>query len=82
MKGYIHIENVEREGREGLRVACNVAHVDTMDKFHIMELVCRTLEFTEQEWLLFVYLKHEGVVDKMFCGESVELRLPTKEDTK
>lgn len=81
MKGYIHIEATKREGAEGLSVVCSLEHVGTLDKFHIMESVCRTLQLTKQECMVFVCLKHDGTLDKIFGSEGIELKLPIKEDT-
>lgn len=80
MKGYIHIETAKREDAEGIQVACNLEHVDTADRFNIIESVCRVLNLTEQEWMLFVCLKHEGMFDQLLDSESIELKLPIKED--
>lgn len=79
MKGYIHIEAAKREDAEGISVACNLEHVSPMDRFHIIESVCRALRLTEQEWMLFVCLKDQGIFDKLFGSEGIELKLPNKE---
>lgn len=81
MKGYIHVEAVKREDVEGISVACNLEHVGTPDKFHIMESVCRVLNLTEQEWMAFVCLKDAGMFDQLLDSEGIELKLPIKEDT-
>ena len=82
MKGYIHIEAAKREDAEGISVTCNLEHPGTMDRFNIIESVCRALRLTEQEWMLFVCLKHEGIFDKLLDREGIELKLPNREGTQ
>lgn len=82
MKGYIHFDSVEREGKEVVQVSCHMQGVDMMDKFQMLESLYDALRVTEQEWTLYVCMKHDGVFDQMFVKRSVEIKLPTKEDSE
>lgn len=79
MKGYIHFDSVEHEGQEGVQVSCHVQGVDVMDKFQMLESLCSALGVTEQEWMLYVCMKADGVFDQVLVKESVKIELPIKE---
>ena len=82
MKGYIHFDSIEHEGKEAIQVSCHVQGVDVMDKFQMLESLCHALGVTEQEWMLYVCMKHDGVFDQMLIKESVEIKLPNREGTQ
>lgn len=79
MKGYVHFDSVEREGQEAVQVSCHVQGVSVADKFQLLESLCSALHVTEQEWMLYVCMKDDGVFDKAFVKESVRIELPIKE---
>ena len=79
MKGYVHFDSVERDGQEAVKVSCHVKGVDVLDKFQMLESLCGALHITKQEWMLYVCMKDDGVFDKAFVKESVEIKIPNRE---
>lgn len=79
MKGYIHFDSVEHEGQEAVQVSCHVQCVDVMGKFQMLESLCSALRVTEQELMLYMCMKADGVFDQAFVKESVKIELPIKE---
>lgn len=53
MTGFIKVENVTREGREGMCVECQLRNVSTMDKFHTLHCVCRALHISQVDLMVF-----------------------------
>lgn len=80
MKGYIHFDSVEHEGKEAVKVTCHVKCTSMLEKFQMLESLCSALEITKQEWMLYVCMKDDGVFDQMLTRESVQIKFPTKED--
>lgn len=80
MKGYIHFDSVERDGQEAVQVSCHVKCSSLLDKFQMLESLCSALEITKQEWMLYVCMKEDGVLDQAFVKESVEIKIPNRED--
>ncbi len=79
MKGFIHFDSVEHEGKEAVQVSCHVKCSSVLDKFQLLESLCSALHVTKQEWMLYVCMKDDGVFDKAFVKESVRIELPIKE---
>lgn len=79
MKGYIHFDSVEHEGQEAVQVSCHVNCSSLLDKFQMLESLCSALEITKQEWMLYVCMKEDGVLDQAFVKESVEIKIPNRE---
>lgn len=80
MKGFIHFDSVEHEGKEAVQVSCHVKCSSVLDKFQMLESMCSALEVTKSEWMLFVHLKDLGVLDSTMVKESIRTEIPTKED--
>ena len=79
MKGYVHIDSVERDGQEAVQVSCHVKCSSLLDKFQMLESLCSALEITKQEWMMYVCMKDDGVFDQMLVKESVEIKIPNRE---
>lgn len=57
MTGFIKVENIVKEGREGMRVECQLHKVGAMDKFHILHCVCRALNIRREDLAVFSELE-------------------------
>ena len=79
MKGYVHFDSAERDGQEAVKVSCHVQGVGVIDKFQMLESLCNALGVTKQEWMLYVCMKDDGVLDQAFVEESVEIKIPNRE---
>ena len=79
MKGYIHFDSIEHEGREAVQVSCHMKCSSLLDKFQMLESLCSALEITKQEWMLYVCMKDYGVFDQMLVKELVEIKIPNRE---
>lgn len=73
MTGFIKVENVVKEGREGLCVECQLSKVTAMDKFHMLHCVCRALNIRREDLAVFSELEKLQLWEE---PEDVEDRRP------
>ena len=66
MKGYLKVEAArDEQGREGLRLSCELEHVNTMERFHILQVVCDALHVDSDDLEMFCMLKKVGLLDAL-----------------
>ena len=66
MKGYLKVEAArDEQGREGLRLSCELEHVSAMECFHILQVVCDALEVDSDDLEMFCTLKKIGLFDAL-----------------
>lgn len=65
MKGYIKIESVPSEGKEGLSVETDLRDVSYMDRLVVVNGVCRALRITPEELKLLAGLIGSGLMNEL-----------------
>lgn len=65
MKGYIKIESMSREDKEGLSVDTKLRDVSYMDRIVVVGGVCRALHITPTELKLMAGLISSGFMEEM-----------------
>ena len=65
MKGYIKIESVTHEGKEGLSVRTDLRDVSYMDCIAVLNSVCHALNITHTELNLMAGLISSGFMEEM-----------------
>lgn len=70
MKGFIKIEAVTHDGREGLSVETELYNVSHMDRLHVVHSVCCALKITPAELKLMA-----GLIDSGFADEIADVEV-------
>ena len=66
MEGYLKVEAArDEQGHEGLRLSCELEHVSTMERFHILQVVCDALHVDSDDLEMFCTLKKIGLFDAL-----------------
>lgn len=77
MKGYIKIESVTHEGKEGLSVETELRDVSYMDRIAAVNCMCKALHITPTELKLMVDMIISGFMEEV--TDTVILKDDTKE---
>lgn len=65
MKGYIKVEAAEQDGRQGVKVRCELEHVSFMDRLNIVHSVAKSLHMSSSEMRMLTTLMSSGIMDAM-----------------
>lgn len=72
MRGYIKIESVTHEGREGMSVETKLRDVSHMDRIVVVRGVCNALRITSEELRLIADLIGSGLIDELVGIDTLE----------
>lgn len=58
MQGHVYLDATQLEGEQKTRIAvdCDLQDVGALDKFKLMESLCKALKISRYEWMCFVTL--------------------------
>ena len=62
MKGYIHIESMDKEG--ALKCEANLSDVSKADRYQALDAACRLLKMDNRDLLLFFAVRSAGAFDQ------------------
>lgn len=62
MKGFIHIEAMDREG--ALKCEANLSDVSKVDQYQALDAACRLLKMDNRDLLLFFAVRSAGAFDQ------------------
>ena len=62
MKGFIHIESMDREG--ALRCEANLSDVSKADRYQVLDAACRLLKMDNRDLVLFLAVRSTGAFDQ------------------
>lgn len=62
MKGFIHIESMDREG--ALKCEANLSDVSKADRYQALDAACRLLKMDNRDLALFLAVRSTGAFDQ------------------
>lgn len=62
MKGFIHIESMDKEG--ALKCEANLSDVSKVDRYQALDAACRLLKMDNRDLALFLAVRSTGVFDQ------------------
>ena len=62
MKGYIHIESMDKEG--ALKCEANLSDVSKVDRYQALDAACRLLKMDNRDLALFLAVRSAGAFDQ------------------
>ena len=62
MKGYIHIESMDKEGT--LRCEAALSDVSRIDKYQALDAACRLLKMDDRDLVIFCAVRSAGAFDQ------------------
>ena len=62
MKGYIHIESMDKEG--ALKCEANLSDVSRVDRYQALDAACRLLKMDNHDLVLFLAVRSTGAFDQ------------------
>ena len=62
MKGFIHIESMDKEG--ALKCEANLSDVSKADRYQALDAVCRLLEMDNHDLVIFLAVRSTGAFDQ------------------
>lgn len=62
MKGFIHIESMDKEG--ALRCEANLSDVSKADRYQALDAACRLLKMDNHDLVLFLAVRATGAFDQ------------------
>lgn len=62
MKGYIHIESMDKEG--ALRCEANLSDVSKVDRYQALDAACRLLKMDNRDLAIFFAVRSAGAFDQ------------------
>lgn len=62
MKGFIHIESMDKEG--ALKCEANLSDVSKVDRYQVLDAACRLLKMDDRDLALFLAVRSTGVFDQ------------------
>lgn len=62
MKGYIHIESMDKEG--ALRCEADLSDVSRVDRYQALDAACRLLKMDDLDLAIFFAVRSAGVFDR------------------
>lgn len=61
MKGFLKVEAVEKDGKEGILVQCDMDEVSLTDRLTILDGVATSLRMTSRQLQMFCDMRRAGV---------------------
>lgn len=61
MKGFLKVEAVEKDGKEGISVQCDMTEVSLPDRLSILDGVATSLRMTPMQLQMFCDMRRAGV---------------------
>lgn len=62
MKGFIHIESMDKEG--ALKCEANLSDVSKVDRYQALDAACRLLKLDNRDLAIFFAVRSAGVFDQ------------------
>lgn len=62
MKGYIHIESMDKEG--ALRCEADLSDVSRVDRYQVLDAACRLLKMDDRDLAIFCAVRSAGAFDQ------------------
>ena len=62
MKGYIHIESMDKEG--ALRCEADLSDVSRIDRYQALDAACRLLKMDDRDLAIFCAVRSAGAFDQ------------------
>lgn len=62
MKGYIHIESMDKEG--ALKCEANLSDVSRIDRYQALDAACRLLKMDNRDLAIFFAVRSAGAFDQ------------------
>ena len=62
MKGFIHIESMDKEG--ALKCEANLSDVSKVDRYQALDAACRLLEMDNRDLAIFLAVRSAGAFDQ------------------
>ena len=62
MKGFIHIESMDKEG--ALKCEANLSDVSKVDRYQVLDAACRLLKMNNRDLALFFAVRSAGAFDQ------------------
>lgn len=62
MKGFIHIESMDKEGV--LKCEANLSDVSKVDRYHALDAACRLLNMDNRDLAIFLAVRSTGAFDQ------------------
>ena len=62
MKGYIHIESMDKEG--ALRCEADLSDVSSADRYQALDAACRLLKMDDRDLAIFCAVRSAGAFDQ------------------
>ena len=62
MKGFIHIESMDKEG--ALKCEANLSDVSRVDRYQALDAACRLLKMDNHDLVLFLAVRSTGAFDQ------------------
>lgn len=62
MKGFIHIESMDKEG--ALRCEADLSGVSRVDRYQVLDAACRLLKMDNRDLALFLAVRSTGAFDQ------------------
>lgn len=54
---YMYVTQIECEKKTSIAVDCELENVGVVDKFQLLDAMCRALHVGKQEWMLYVLFR-------------------------
>lgn len=70
MKGFIHIESMDKEG--ALRCEANLSDVSKADRYQALDAACRLLKMDNRDLAIFFAVRSAGAFDQCTAQSEVE----------
>jgi hypothetical protein len=62
MKGFIHIESMDKEG--ALKCEANLSDVSKVDRYQALDAACRLLKMDDRDLVTFLVIRSAGAFDQ------------------
>lgn len=62
MKGFIHIESMDKEG--ALKCEANLSDVSRVDRYQVLDAACRLLKMDDRDLAIFFAVRSAGAFDQ------------------